>query len=173
MSLNFIEDGTLKFRTLREIPLKVLLSNAKQLCSDIQCSSEWVDRDGKHPFVLWRLKSKDALTINNFILNNISEQSWFGYIASDAGVPSIAVDFCFGLTVDPATPSRPIRYYPSTIRFPLVPRHCHHRWRRYRHRHQQHRAPSMYPLLPLMCSQPHLLPQTHFPVRSHPRHLLP
>ena len=73
-SLNFIENGTLRFRTLCEVPLDTLLQGDKQLADECINSRDWIDEEGKHPFVLWRIDKNHARSINMVILNHISEQ---------------------------------------------------------------------------------------------------
>lgn len=55
ISLNYVEDSKLKFRTLCEVNLKDLLQNSDELSKLVSEAAGWVDAEGKHPFFLWRV----------------------------------------------------------------------------------------------------------------------
>lgn len=82
--------------TAEQVPLKKLLPK-EELCALVNEASEWVDEKGKHPFFLWRVGRQEAGQINGLILNKLSEQNWFGFVAQNAGIPVVPVDFVFGL----------------------------------------------------------------------------
>lgn len=95
-SLNFIEDGTLRFRTIRESDLAhVLLNNAHAIRLLIKTAR--AKRPGA--FLIFRDK-EEAWTILNTMLNELSAQFSEGYLARCMGLPTHSEVYTFGLTCE-------------------------------------------------------------------------
>ena len=104
-SLNLIESGKLSYRTLFEMPLSELLQGDTELSKLVLEAAEWTPAiehagDPSHPFVLWRMSKERAKSVNLFILNKLSGQNWFGFMAHDNGVRTFEQDYIFGLTCE-------------------------------------------------------------------------
>jgi len=56
--------------------------------------------DAVHFFPLWRMSRQSATTVNLLILNHLSASNWFGFMASDAGVPCVERPYLFALTCE-------------------------------------------------------------------------
>jgi hypothetical protein len=95
-SLNFIEDGTLRFRTIRENDLAhVLLNNAHAIRLLLKAAR--ARRPGA--FLLFKDR-EEAWTILNTLLNELSAQFSEGYLARCMGLPTESEWYTFGLTCE-------------------------------------------------------------------------
>lgn len=95
-SLNFIEDGTLRFRTLRENDLAhVLLNNAHAI--RLLMKAARARRPGA--FLLFKDR-EEAWTILNTLLNELSAQFSEGYLARCMGLPTRSDWYTMGLTCE-------------------------------------------------------------------------
>lgn len=95
-SLNFIEGGTLRFRTIRENDLAhVLLNNAHAIRLLVKTAR------GKRPGAFLLFKDKEeAWTILNTLLNELSAQFSEGYLARCMGMPTHSEWYTMGLTCE-------------------------------------------------------------------------
>lgn len=101
-SLNMVEDGWLRIRTLLEKELKdVLLNN--DLPQRIVLKSAWLTTPDD-AFV--PLPKEEAWLILNAFLNEIAEKFSAGTLAADMGVPVVKERYVFGLTSEADTDVR-------------------------------------------------------------------
>ena len=95
-SLNFIEDGVLRFRTIRENDLAhVLLNNAHAIRLLVKAAR--ARRPGA--FLLFKDR-EEAWTILNTLLNELSAQFSEGYLARCMGLPTRSDWYTIGLTCE-------------------------------------------------------------------------
>jgi hypothetical protein len=95
-SLNFIEDGVLRFRTIRENDLAhVLLNNAHAIRLLVKTAR------AKRPGAFLLFKDREeAWTILNTLLNELSAQFSEGYLARCMGMPTRSTWYVMGLTCE-------------------------------------------------------------------------
>jgi hypothetical protein len=95
-SVNFIEDGFLRFRTIRENDLAhVLLNNAHAIRLLVKTAR------AKRPGAFLLFKDKEeAWTILTTLLNELSAQFSEGYLARCMGMPTRSCWFVMGLTCE-------------------------------------------------------------------------
>src|SRR5579859_5764591 len=94
-SLNFLEGGTLKFRTIRENDLAhVLLNNAHAIRLLMKAAR------AKRPGSFLLFSEQEAWTILNTLLNELSAQFSEGYLARCMGLPTESDWYTIGLTCE-------------------------------------------------------------------------
>ena len=95
-SLNYVEDNTLKIRTLREADIRhILLGNQHGRKVVLRCARR---TNLEKPFL--QLPKKDAWIVLNSILNEISEQFAEGFLAAAMGAPIRIATYVFGITCE-------------------------------------------------------------------------
>lgn len=95
-SLNYVEDNTLKIRTLREADIRhILLGNQHGRKVVLGCAKR---TSLEKPFL--QLPKKDAWIVLNSILNEISEQFAEGFLAASMGAPVRTATYVFGVTCE-------------------------------------------------------------------------
>ncbi len=95
-TINYIENGTLKFRTLREDDLGTILLNNEHGKKVVLRAAHRSTLD--RPFL--ELPRRDAWTVLNAILNELSEQFAVGHLARSMGAPVKSQWYVFGLTCE-------------------------------------------------------------------------
>ncbi|MCA9164286.1 MAG: hypothetical protein KDA62_14955 [Planctomycetales bacterium] len=96
LSLNFIEDNTLRIRTLFEVNLPEIIFNDTAREMVLQAARRTTIAD---PFLRFATHH-DAWFVNNSVLNEISERFLDGFVAHDAGLPTELLTYVLGVTCE-------------------------------------------------------------------------
>lgn len=93
ISLNSIVDGTLKIRTLAELPCQSVFLNSAAVDKLLSAASKTTVDNPLIPF-----DTDDYWFYLNSVLNEVSEKYSEGFLLRDAGMPTTAVHFVLCLT---------------------------------------------------------------------------
>jgi len=96
LSLNTLQNGSLRFRTLFEKDIEQVLLNNDHGVSIVMSSLKQATEE--NPFI--PLPDRERWFILNPILNIISEQYSYGFVAKDMGIKTKSCWFVFGLTFE-------------------------------------------------------------------------
>lgn len=95
-SLNYIEAGTLRFRTLQESDIREILLNNTYAVKLLMRAVGRTTLD--QPLV--ELPDRDAWIVLNSVLNELSEQFAQGFLARSMGLPVCAEQYVFAITCE-------------------------------------------------------------------------
>lgn len=95
-SLNYVDNGVLKLRTLRESDIREVLLSNKHGIDLVTAAAEHATLD--EPFL--KLPVEDSWMVLNSVLNEVSEQFAAGFLAASMGLCTRSTRYVIGLTCE-------------------------------------------------------------------------